>query len=108
MKTKNAKEIAKIDRRLDRLEAELATLHKRFNNSTPNSVPSTRNKYSSHIIHHSYLLFPHSFLSNKLFYTFANQHSLRLSPSAKYREISLREPRPSGYGEIGTIRSASS
>ena len=106
MKTKNAKEIAKIDRQLDRLEAELATLHKRFNNSTPNSVPSTRNKYSSHIIHHSYLLFPHSFLSNKLFYTFANQHSLRLSPSAKYREISLREHRPSGCDGIGTIRLA--
>ena len=59
MKTNNAKEIAKeiakIDRQLDRLEAEFATLHKRFNNSTPNSVPRSRNKYSSHIIHHSYL-----------------------------------------------------
>ena len=103
MKTKNAKEIAK----LDCLDAEFATLHKRFNNSTPNSVPRSRNKYSSHIIHHSYLLFPHSFLSNKLFYTFANQHSLRLSPSAKCQGISLREHHPSGYGEIGTIRSAS-
>ena len=108
MKTKNAKEIAKIDRRLDRLEAEFATLHKRLNNSTPNSVPRSRNKYSSHIINHSYLLFPHSFLSNKRFYTFANQHSLRLSPSAKYREISLREHHPFGCDGIGTIRSASS
>ena len=51
MKTKNAKEIAKIDR----LEAEFATLHKRLNNSTPNSVPRSRNKYSSHIIALFYL-----------------------------------------------------
>ena len=29
MKTKNAKEIAKIDRKLDRLEAEFATIKKR-------------------------------------------------------------------------------
>ena len=29
MKTKNAKEIAKIDRQLDRLEAEFATIKKR-------------------------------------------------------------------------------
>ena len=108
MKTKNTKDIAKLDRQLDRLEAEFSTLHKRFNNSTPNSVPRSRNKYSSHIIHHSYLLFPHSFLSNKLFYTFANQDSLRLFPSAKCREISLREHHPSGYGGIGTTRSASS
>lgn len=31
MKTKNAKEIAKIDRQLDRLETELATIRKRAN-----------------------------------------------------------------------------
>ena len=34
MKTKNAKEIAKIDRQLDRLEAEFATIKKRADELT--------------------------------------------------------------------------
>ena len=41
MKTKNAKEIAKIDRQLDRLEAEFVTIKKRADELTahPATVP---------------------------------------------------------------------